>query len=248
MRQPDTHHPADGPALPDGAVLQRSQDGWLLELHDASGPAEAAIAAALAEVAAAGGGLLHLWVRGAGGADIAAAAVDAGMQLGREVLQMRRSLPVGRPWSLDVRPFVVGQDEVAWLGVNNRAFAWHPEQADMTLDQLRSKESEPWFDAAGFLVHEEAGRLLGFCWTKVHDHEEPPLGEIYVIAVDPAAHGRGLGRQLVLAGLDHLHGRGLTVGMLYVEADNVAAVELYRDLGFDVHTSDRRFDLQVPGR
>jgi mycothiol synthase len=255
MRRPETTHPSGAIALasatPDGPWLVPVEDGWELDLGRLPEDPEAALhqgtdllAAAQRALADLGGGRLRLWVRGP---DLARAAIAeaAELTLTRELLQMRRPLPVDESWSLAVRPFVVGHDEAAWLEVNNRAFEWHPEQGHMTIAELQAHEAEPWFDPEGFLLHEEGGALRGFCWTKVHSALEPPIGEIYVIAVDPSAHQRGLGRQLVLAGLHHLTHRGLTIGMLYTESDNEPAVHLYRDLGFTVHSTDRAYVLEV---
>ena len=201
---------------------------------------------AIAIVAQEGGGHLHLWMpKPEPWQDELAQSV--GMHRGRDLLQMRRSLPVvGEEWSLETRPFVPGRDEPAWLEVNNRAFAWHPEQGGWNEATIAAREREPWFDPEGFLLHERDGRLAGFCWTKVHAEHDPPLGEIYVIAVDPDFHGLGLGRALVLAGLDHLARGGLQNGMLYVDAANTSAVKLYEKLGFDVDHVDRAYAVDVP--
>lgn len=189
------------------------------------------------------------WAYGATDEDDRAAARD-GLRKVRELWQMRRPLPVepalaaGAP-AIVTRPFVPGQDDEAWLRVNNRAFAGHPDQSGWTVGTLAGRMAEDWFDPAGFLLHESAaGALDGFCWTKVHPAAppEPAMGEIYVIGADPATHGHGLGRALVLAGLAHLHDvRGMAVGMLYVEHDNAPAVRLYERLGFVVHTVDRQY-------
>ena len=104
---------------------------------------------------------------------------------------------------------------------------------------LEARKQLPWFDAAGFLLHEEGDRLAGFCWTKLHDADGRRLGEIYVIAVDPDFEGRGLGRELVLAGLDSLWRRGAVIGTLYVDGSNARARRLYERLGFTLDHVDR---------
>jgi mycothiol synthase len=178
----------------------------------------------------------------------AALAAGIGLRRGRELRQLRRPLPIATRSTLDVRPFVPGRDEEAWLEVNNRAFHWHPEQGGWDLETLRNREAQPWFDPSGFLLHERDGKLAGFCWTKVHPDHRPPLGEIYVVAVDPGFRGLGLGRDLVVAGLDHLAAQGLTMAMLYVDADNAGALRLYEELGFVTDHVDRAYVGDVAGR
>jgi len=154
------------------------------------------------------------------------------------------------PADVRVLPFRPGRDERAWLDVNARAFAWHPEQGRWTLEDLELREAEPWFDPAGFLLAwrgdpDDGGTLLGSHWTKVHppgDAAAEAIGEIYVLGVDPAAQGLRLGRALTDLGLAHLRGRGLREVLLYTEEDNTAAVALYERSGF------RRFSTDVSWR
>ena len=200
------------------------------------------LAAARDVVSGDGGGPLQWWAFDASDIDREAARAAA-LTPSRTLLQLRRPLPTGLAVEVATRPFVPGRDEDAFLAVNNRAFASHPEQGGWTIDVLRQREREPWFDPAGFLLHERDGRLAAFCWTKLHDapRQENVLGEIYVIAVDPDFQGLGLGRHLTIAGLDAIAHRGVTTGMLYVDAANVAALTMYERLGFHTHRTDIAF-------
>lgn len=188
-----------------------------------------------------------LWVEHADD-HLTSIATAAGMRHWRDLLQMRCPLPAA-PSDLPVRPFT-DADAEDFLSVNNRAFHWHPEQGGMTIEGLRARQAEPWYDPEGFLLHERDGRLAGFCWTKVHPADEergdPAMGEIYAIAVDPDFHGQGIGGPLTLAGLAWLARQGLRVGMLYVESDNHPAVHTYERIGFTVHHVDRAFTIDLP--
>lgn len=213
------------------------------------GIGETLVGTALDIVRQEGGGRVHMWVPKPTPAHDRVAEA-AGLARGRELRQLRRALPVHEEATVEVRPFVPGHDEEAWLEVNNRAFSWHPEQGGWELDDLRHREEQPWFDAAGFLLHERDGKLAAFCWTKIHRDHDPPLGEIYVVAVDPAYQRMGLGRQMVLAGLASLAGRGIRTAMLYVDADNVGALRLYEAMGFTLDHVDRAYVgevAEVPG-
>lgn len=247
--QPGHDHPVGYAQVSRG---EGSDTNWAVELvidPHSRGPNSTVgtdlLRAALAEVAREGGGHVHLWVpKPRSEHDVIAAA--NGLVRGRELLQMRRALPVPDPpgpsrAELAMRSFRPGEDEDAWLEVNNRAFAWHPEQGGWDRQTLLRRELEPWFDPDGFLLHEEDGRLAGFCWTKVHSDVDPPLGEIHVLAVDPDFQGRGLGRPLLLAGLRWLAEAGLGTAMLYVDSANSPAVALYHSLGFSTDHVDRAY-------
>ena len=229
------------------AQMSRGNDSWGLELvvdphhrYEMATIGPEMLSAAMDVVRSEGGGSVHWWVFEATSIHHRL-ATDIGLHPTRLLHQMRRPLPAGLAFRVDTHAFRPGVDEDRWLRVNNRAFAAHPEQGGWDAATLLARESEGWFDAGGFLLHERDGELAGFCWTKIHADREPPLGEIYVIAVDPAFHGLGLGRELTLAGLDWMARKGVTVGMLHVDADNLAAVTLYRSLGFETHSDSQAF-------
>ena len=195
---------------------------------------------------AAGGQAARVWAHG----DLPAAralAERAGLTSARELLQMRRSLVTPElpeltiPADVRVRAYAGSTDDADILRINNAAFSWHPEQGGWTQADIDDRRAEAWFDPNGLIVAaDSADRMIGFHWTKVHaaTATEPAIGEVYVVAVDPAAQGRGLGRVLTLAGLQHLRSRELAEVLLYSEADNVAAVRTYEHLGFGVFHVD----------
>ncbi|WP_406170937.1 mycothiol synthase [Streptomyces sp. NBC_00996] len=205
--------------------------------HRGHGHGRALGSALLAE----SGKRLRVWAHGGHSAARHLAQV-LGLTLFRELRQMRRpladlALPEPKlPNGVHVRAFVPGRDDAAWLAVNAEAFAHHPEQGSLTQRDLDDRMAEPWFDPSGFFLAFREGRLAGFHWTKVHAEER--LGEVYVLGVRPGAQGGGLGKALTTIGLRHLAAQGLPTAMLYVDADNKAAVTVYERLGFVTHETD----------
>lgn len=184
---------------------------------------------------------LRVWAHGTlPGARALTAA--AGLGVVRELVQMRRplsDLPESLvPRGISVRTYAGGVDDSELLRVNNAAFAWHPEQGGWTETDVGERLAAAWFEPEGlFLAYDDdSGALCGFHWTKVHDAGPGEvLGEVYVLAVDPQAQGRGLGSVLTVRGLEHLAARlpgPRPAVMLYVESDNTAAIKTYQALGF----------------
>ncbi|MER7189039.1 mycothiol synthase [Streptomyces flaveolus] len=197
---------------------------------------------------AASGKRLRIWAHGGHSAARHLAQV-LGLTLFRELRQMRRplaglDLPDPRlPEGVSVRTFVPGQDDAAWLAVNAAAFAHHPEQGSLTQRDLDDRKAEAWFDPAGFFLAERGSELIGFHWTKVHAEER--LGEVYVLGIRPDTQGGGLGKALTTIGLRHLAEQGLPTAMLYVDADNKAAVSVYERLGFVTHETDLMYRTET---
>lgn len=223
-------------------------------------------------IARSSGGLL-IWAHG----DHAAARALArshGLQPVRELLQLRAPVPVPVPAlalalvaepvpgalagstseSITTDHFRSGVDDEAWLRLNARVFAHHPEQGAVTSADLAELRSEPWFDEADFLLLRDGdhnGAMVGYCWLKIESASsdqrsgsDQGSGEFYVVGVDPDRQGEGLGRRLMDAGFARLAERGIRTALLYVEADSIPAVRLYRSLGFTDHSIDIQYAVR----
>lgn len=228
------------------AALSEFPDAtWGLELamhplHRSKEDFDVMIAAAVDLCAGKGGARIRAW---AFQPRLSAELEAAGFVPERELRQLRIPLPTDEnprfPPSVEVRAFRPGTDESTWLAVNNAAFEGHPENGEWTHDIIADRRRQDWWDPEGFRMAWEGGRLVGSCWTKVHEGD---VGEIYIISVAPEEQGRGLGRALVLEGLRYLcEERGCAEGMLYVDASNRAAIALYEDMGFGLDHVDRSF-------
>lgn len=192
---------------------------------------------------------LRLWAHG----ELASAhalAKKLGFSKARELWQMRRSLyaelpKVDLPDGNFISTFKVGQDEIAWLDLNAKVFAAHPEQGRLERGDLEIRMNEKWFDPAGFFIsRNSAGELTGYNWTKIHTDGPLRIGEIYVLGVSPTERGTGLGKALAITGLDYLRAQGLSAAMLYVDLSNTSAIKLYESIGFAHWDTDVMFQIE----
>ena len=155
----------------------------------------------------------------------------------RTILKLYRSLVAEFPepiTSAEISTFNPADSDV-WLALNNQIFITHPDQGDWVMQDLTNRMKESWFDADGFYLARENGEIIGYCWTKIHQDRvnEGAIGEIYVLGVDPSAHSSGLGKALTLTALRYFQSKEIKESMLYVDADNHAALILYKKLGFN---------------
>ena len=200
----------------------------------------------LSRVKEVAGDRLRLWSHG----DLPGAqnlAIHNGFQRVRSVIHMQRKLTDDIPLpnsATTIRSFLLDIDNDEWLKLNNRIFAGHPEQGRWTNNDLAIRTHEAWFDDRGFLLAIDQSKIIGFCWTKIHGghthshgesndhHDHEPIGEIYIMGIDPSYSGRGIGKDIALAGFHHLRYQGLNSVLLYVDETNSSAINLYTSIGF----------------
>jgi mycothiol synthase len=236
------------------AHLSRHGPGWGLEAvvhpkHRHGPISDELIRRALDVVKAEGGGHVHYWVFRPDESR-ERLAQELGFRAGRDLLHVCVPLPVDYhaplPPGIRLRAFEPGRDDEAWLDVNNRAFADHPEQSAWDEAMLERRMKEQWFDPNDFLIATDDAGIAGFNWTKLYRVRGE--GEIYVIGVDPNRPASGLGKALLVAGLQHMARKGMHTCCLYVDEANEKALAMYDKFGFKEDHRDRAYAIDVGAR
>ena len=82
----------------------------------------------------------------------------------------------------------------------------------------------------------DSDKPVAYCWTGIYFSKDKGPGErmgrIYMLGVEPDYRGRGLGRQILLAGISYLESKGVRVVELTVDRENRVAYALYTSVGF----------------
>jgi mycothiol synthase len=156
----------------------------------------------------------------------------------RHILKIHRSLSDSLPTThreYAIRTFDPAKDKEPWLALNNKIFINHPDQGNWALADLENRMAENWFDPAGFFLATKDDQIIGFVWTKIHHDfvNQEPVGELYVVGVDPDHAHQDIGRAVSVAAINYLVAKGLKQAMLYVDADNEKGLALYTSLGFN---------------
>lgn len=167
-------------------------------------------------------------------------------------------------WS--IRPIDPEADLEVFTSLNEAAFANHPEQGQLTIDDMRQRFSQDWFDPELLLlVHPKhtddqndiadgasmsvsvaaangfnGDKPLAFLWLKP---QSKTVVELYVLGVHPKIQGQGLGGTLSDLMLKIMRSHGFQQAILYVDLDNEPAVRSYRRAGFDVSEIHTQYDL-----
>lgn len=140
-------------------------------------------------------------------------------------LTVRGWTPVFPLMEADIPPYVY------------RAFypnGWEARQRKEVAAMCRDENTEIWVA----LLDDQ---LAGYVGLRAHD--EDSMGEVHILAVDPAFQRRGIGRALLDFSFDWIRGRGLTMAMVETGGDRGHAPSraAYESAGFERYPVARYF-------
>lgn len=158
--------------------------------------------------------------------------------------------PPAWPDGYAARPFDRARDVESWVRLFNAAFADHPTPLQLDPKFVIAELDDPDSDDADVVLLDEVatGELVGFCAADVERHAGSfgDHAELWSIGVRPDRQGRGLGRQLVRAGIERARGLGIGMVSLSVNGRNESASQLYELEGFVRSRTRDRWARRLP--
>jgi ribosomal protein S18 acetylase RimI-like enzyme len=102
--------------------------------------------------------------------------------------------------------------------------------------RMRARLPHAWFEhfsGTSWIAEDADGRALGFCIAYL-SQDQPSIGVIHLVGVDPNLRRRGLGRSLVDQAATGLAARGATSVTAQVWPGDPIAIAFHRGIGFRV--------------
>lgn len=167
-----------------------------------------------------------------------------GFRFVRRFLEL--GLDITRVGELDMARSVPGSrclqpgEEDKLTQLQNRAFAGSWGYNPNTVEEITFHIGSSTCSRQDIILTYDGYRAVGYCWTGIICEEGIPSaekGRIHMLGVDPDYRGKGIGRELTIAGLARLRNRGLNVAGLTVDSQNKAACALYETIGFKVRAN-----------
>ncbi len=132
--------------------------------------------------------------------------------------------------------------------LQNRAFAGTWGYNPNTVEEMTFRINSCICSPDDILLICNGGKAVGYCWTMMNCEGGVPSatkGRILMLGVDPDHRGRGIARELALAGLEHLRDKGVGIAQVTVDSENRAAYALYLSLGFELQTGTLWYERAV---
>ncbi|NJK77116.1 MAG: GNAT family N-acetyltransferase [Microcoleus sp. SU_5_6] len=169
--------------------------------------------------------------------------VNSGFQADRYFFRMARSLsePIPKPQFPEgfwLRQVSCEQDATAWVEMFNQSFIDHWNHHDLTVEEFNYYSNLPNYrnDLDAIAVAAD-GTFAAFCYCEINPEENDRTGRnegwIGVLGTRRGFRKIGLGRAMLLAGLQRLKAAGVDTAILGVDAENPSgALRLYESTGF----------------
>ncbi|WP_293338302.1 GNAT family N-acetyltransferase [Microcoleus sp. CAWBG58] len=168
---------------------------------------------------------------------------SCGFKADRYFFRMARSLaePIPEPQFPEgfvLRQFPGEEDAEAWVEMFNQSFIDHWNHHDLTVEKFKYHFAQPDYRNDLDLIAVAAdGTFAAFCYCEINPEENDRTGRnegwIAVLGTRRGFRKLGLGRAMLLAGLQRLKAAGVETAILGVDAANPSgALRLYESAGF----------------